>query len=252
MYMRMVNTKVRKGELDNLRKHYDKRVIPTLQGIQGCLYAGLMQSTHHPDECISMTLWKSQADADAYELGGVFQDLLEITKPYLSESSESRIQLSEDLTLEYVSVPDEPVVETYNVEDSNEVPKFEEGKYKTPWLRTVSMKVREDKLEEFKRIYKERAVPALREVKGCRYVFLTQRVEKRNEVISVTIWDSKEEAESYVRSGLFHKLLEAQKHTLSELYQWKMDREKEEPSHVATSEDLAVETYDVLSARSFT
>ncbi len=252
MYMRMVHTKVRKGELDNLREHYDKRVISTLQGIQGCLYAGLMQSTHHPEECISMTLWKSQADTEAYEQGGVYQTLLQSTKPYLSESSESRIQLSEDLTLEYVPVPEEPVVETYNVEDSDEVPTFEEGKYKTPWLRTVSLKVRKEKLEEFKRIYKERAVPALREVKGCRYVFLTQRVEKRNEVISVTIWDSREAAESYESSGLFHKLLESQKHTLSELYQWKMDREKEEPSHVATSEDLAVETYDVLSGRSFT
>ena len=199
-----------------------------------------------------MTLWKSQSDADAYERGGVFQDLLQSSKPYLSESSESRVQLSEDLTLEYVSVPDEPVIETYNVEDSNEVPTFEESKYKTPWLRTVSMKVREEKLEEFKRIYKERAVPALREVKGCLFIFLTQRVEKRNEVISVTIWESKEAAESYESGGLFQKLLESLKHTLSELYQWKMDREKEQRSHVATSEDLAVETYDVLSGRSFT
>ena len=251
MYMRMVHIKVRKGELENLREHYDKHVIPTLQEIKGCFYAGLMQSTHHPDECISMTLWKSQADTEAYERGGVYQTLLQNTKPYLSESTESRIQLSEDLTLEYVPVPEEPVVETYNVEDSDEVPTFEEGKYKTPWLRTVSLKVREGKLEEFKSIYRERAVPALREVKGCRYVFLTQRVEKRNEVISVTIWDSKEAAESYVRSGLFHKLLESQKHTLSELYQWKMDQQEDEQRHVATSEDLAVETFDVLTGRSF-
>jgi len=245
MFMRLVQVRVKTGALEKLQQLYNERVIPALRQVKGCFYAGFMQNSHVPDECISMTLWESQEDAVAYEKSGVFENLLNETRPYLSESSDWKIQLSQDLTLEYVPVPEEPEVKMYSVTAQSNVPAFPTGSSPL-WLRTVALKIRPGRLEEFRRLYKERIMPELHKVKGCRYVYLTESAQKQNEVISVTVWDSKHDAENYEHSGLYERLVDSIKHTLSELFQWKMELEKEKGKQAATSEDLTVEHYDVI------
>jgi len=251
MFMRMVQVRVKSLELNTLRTLYAERIIPTLEKVQGCRYAGLMQSAHRPEECISLTLWDTQADAGAYEKSGVFERLLEETRPYLSESSESRIQISRDLTLEYVPIPDEPVVSSFPIAVQSDSMATDRKEHDGIWLRIVSLRVRQGKMEEFKRSYLEQVIPTLRTVKGCRYIYLTENAEKPNEVISVTSWDSKEDAEHYQKSGLFDRLLQSQKDLLSELYQWKRDRDQEHAGSVSTSEDLSMENYGVLIGKDF-
>src|SRR5574341_935625 len=115
MFMRIVQTNIRSELLGQVRAHYERRVIPTLQEVPGCLFAGLLQSVSHPDECLSMTLWDDPAHAEAYEKSGVFRELLNEAKPYFSDSSEWKIQLSEDLRLEYEPIADKPVVRSYSI-----------------------------------------------------------------------------------------------------------------------------------------
>jgi heme-degrading monooxygenase HmoA len=88
-------------------------------------------------------------------------------------------------------------------------------------------------------------------VQGCRYAFLTEGVEERNEVISLTIWDSKQAADVYESSGLFRKLTKKVQHTFSELYQWKMAAERRSSVQVTTTEDLNVKGYHVVSGKTF-
>ena len=252
MFMRMVQVRVKKGELNKLQTLYAERVIPALEKMQGCRYAGMMQSAHHPEECVSLTLWDSQADADAYQRSGVFSSLIDEMRPYLPESSESRVQISQDLTLEYVPIPDEPVVSTFPIAaKSDSISAEQQQKHEGIWLRIVSLKVRPGKMEEFEHMYVEQVIPTLRTVRGCRYIYLTEKAEKPNEVISVTSWDSRQDAENYEKSGLFDRLLESQKHMLSELYQWKRQKEKEQGGVVTTSEDLTVEHYSILIGKNF-
>jgi heme-degrading monooxygenase HmoA len=173
------------------------------------------------------------------------------TRPYLSESSEYKIQLSQDLTLEYVPVPQEPVVKAYPITARSEDRVSEKDEIPALWLRIVSLKILPGKLDEFKRLYAEHSIPALRNVKGCRYVYLLESDERSHEVLSVTSWDSKQDAENYEKSGLFEQLLDTQKHTLSGLYQWKKSLGKEQASQSATSEDVMVEHYTILTGRNF-
>jgi heme-degrading monooxygenase HmoA len=210
-----------------------------------------MLSVHNPEECISLTLWDSPADAQAYEKSGTFSELLDEMRPHLMESSEPKIQLSHDLRLEYVTVPEEPVVSTFAVAAAGSAESRGPEATENIWIRIVSLKLRPGKIEEFRRTYAEQVIPALRSVRGCRYVYLTERTGKPNEVFSVTSWDSRQDAESYEKGGLFEKLLDSQQHLLSELYEWKRSRERTDKSNVATSEDVAVEHYDVLVGRSF-
>jgi len=251
MHMRLVHIEVKKGAAPLLQDFYSKRIIPSLHDVKGCRYAGLTQSIHHPEQCISLTLWDSQEDAEAYENKGTFQELMEGAHPFLCESSEFKIQLSENLTLEYVPIPNEPVVKAYPIAARSEIQASGPESGGAMWLRIVSLKVLPGKLDEFNRLYSEYSIPALRKVKGCRYVYLLASDERDHEVLSVTSWDSKQDAEAYENSGLFEQLLEVQKHTLSGLYQWKQSLDKAEASQSTTSEDVMVENYAVLTGKNF-
>ena len=106
-------------------------------------------------------------------------------------------------------------------------------------------------MKEFQKIYTEEVIPALKSVKGCRYAYLTTGVEDKEEAVSITIWDSKQAADDYEKSGIFNSLLKKGKHTYSDLYQWKMSLEREKNRRMVTSKDLSVKYYSVLSVKGF-
>lgn len=251
MYMRLVQAKYKPDSLSMLRQVYDEGIIPRLQTIPGCLCACLIKSEVIRDEGVSLTLWDSKEHAEDYEKSGVFQELLEKVKPYLSESSEWKIQLSKDLELEYKPVPEEPVVTSYPTlaQTEGKIPDHE--KTSTMYLRILSIKVKPGRMEEFSKLYLEEIIPALRDVKGCRYAFLTENIERENETLSITIWDSKEDADEYERNMIFDTLKRKVEHTFSDVYQWKAALEMEYSSRVVTSEDPSVKTYNVVTGRSF-
>jgi heme-degrading monooxygenase HmoA len=126
-----------------------------------------------------------------------------------------------------------------------------EGKLFNMYLRIVSVKLKPGKLEEYKRVYESEIIPALRATKGCRHAYLTTPKTGDNEAISVTLWDSKVDADAYEQSGLFRQLLEKTKHLYSELFQWKMHLDNLHRGQAATSEDLQVHGYTVVTGRSF-
>ncbi len=251
MHMRMVEVKVKEGLTSQLRTHYANRVITGLSEARGCRYAGLLQEVRHQHECISLTLWDSEEDCLAYERSGLFGKLLDETRPYLLESTESRIQLSQDLTLEYVPVPQEPVVTVMPIEATSNEAESRESVGSPVWVRIISLKVKPGKLDEFKQFYVNHVLHRLRAVKGCRYVYLTGKAQRPDEILSVTSWDTKEDAEKYEQSGAFGVLLRSAQHVLSDLYQWKKDEEKEGTVRSTTSEDPVVEQYTVLVSKSF-
>ena len=250
MFMRLVEVKVKPESSENLAALYAQRIVPVLQQTPGCIYASLIRSTANPDESISLTLWETSRDADVYEQSGTFQRLIAEAQPYFSDSTEWKIQLSKDLTLEYTPVSEEPVVRSFTetTPSANRPLLADTGRL---FIRILSVKLQPGKTEEFARIYQTEILPVLRSVQGCRYAFLTEGVEERNEVISLTIWDSKDAADIYESSGLFRKLTRKVRHTFSELYQWKMAAERRSNVQVTTTEDLDVKGYHVVSGKTF-
>ena len=251
MYMRLIQAKYKPDSLSKIRQIFDEKIIPRLQKTPGCLYICLMKSQFHQDEAISMSLWDTKTSVEDYEKSGLYNEFLEEIKPHLSESSEWKIQLSKDLTLEYQPVPEEPVVKSYSttVQTDEKIPAHETTSLM--YLRITSAKIQPGKMEELRKIYSEEIIPSLRTVRSCRYAFLTENIEKENEAISITIWDSKQDADDYETSGLFDKLIDKVKHTFSELYQWKMALEKEHTAQVAISEDVTIKSYGVVTGKNF-
>jgi heme-degrading monooxygenase HmoA len=181
----------------------------------------------------------------------LFAKLLDETRPFLLESSESRLQLSQDLTLEYVPIPEEPVVARFPVAARSDTLTPQQEQRSPMWVRIVSLKLRPGKLAEFEQLYREQVIPALRKVKGCRYIYLAERSGKMDEVLSVTSWESKEDAENYEKSGLFARLLESQQGSLSELYEWRVEEQKLQGGLAASSEDPTIEQFDVVAGKAF-
>ncbi len=251
MYLRFVQIKLMPEHIAAARTTYDEKVIPALQQVKGCLHASLVQSTHHADEYISMTLWESREDAEAYEKGGVFQKLWEEGKKFLAGSSEWKIHLSEDFTLTYEPVTEGPAITAYEipaVSGSSLLPHEALGSL---YVRIVSNQIRHGKLEEFKQIYETEIKPEIQKAKGCRYVSLTGNIKDSDKVISLTIWDTKQDADVYEQSGTFIKLIEKVEHTFSEMHQWKMQLAKEISGRILTSEEVTIDGYSVVTGKSF-
>ncbi len=250
MFMRFMQLKVNEQYINDFRKFYEDVVSPHMQKMDGCLFAGLIGSPHN-DEFISLTFWETIAQAESYEKNGVFYDLIAQARPFLSESTEWKIHLSDNIELEYAPVSEEPVIKKYSVRAQKNNTENLIIQDSNMFVRIVSLKIQEGKLEEFKKIYSEIIIPELKSVTGCQYVYLIESINEEDEYISLTIWDSKEDADNYESSGKFNQLVGRIKHTFSQFYLWKMALEKEYDAKVKTTEDLKVGHYNLVTGKSF-
>lgn len=252
MFMRILQIRVNLAKLEQFHDFYQNTGVPELQKQPGCLFVGLNQSGPNPEEFISLTFWDSQKSAENYENSGVYQELAEKGREFLAESTEWKVQLSENLELEYKPVPEEPVVKQFQVTTGSEaVPPLQE-KNPRMYVRIVSLQIESGKIAEFQSLYDKEILPVLRLTKGCRYAYLTENLTEKKEFISVTVWDSKEDADRYEQSGRFQELVDRVKHTFSKLYQWKMALETDYSRKVKTSDDLTVKYFNMISGKDFT
>ncbi len=251
MFMQFVQVDYKPGSLEIIQRIYNEKIIPRLREIPGCLYAGLIKGEENKNEGISMTLWDSSTHAEEYELSGVYKELLSYFERYLQDSSEWKIELSKDMQLEYKPVGDEAIVKSLNMiaQSNNKI--LDNDHSDLLYVRIVSLTIKPGNMEEFETIYKNDVMPVLQKEKGCRYFFLAKNVDGKNEAISVTIWDSKEDAEYYEKEGHYKELLKKLEHTLGDLFHWKMALEKEYKGKVSTSDDLSIEYYSVVKGQSF-
>jgi len=250
MYLRLVQTRGNQNNLSEMRNRYAGETMPALRTTPGCLHAGLWQSVTQEEQMVSLTLWESKEHADRYEQSGVFRKLLDVARPLFAEVGEWKLQLSEDLRLEYGPETAEPEVLGYD-QIPDATPDTGAPLHDVcPFFRIVSMLVAQGKEEKFRFLYKNEVVPILRRVPGCCHIQLAQSANDPAEFISFTIWKDKGAAEAYERSGLFTELRRKLAPALSGLYQWKLERE-EGSATVATSDDSSVHAYRLIVGESF-
>ena len=249
MYMRLAHAGINPETILELQTVYETIIIPRLEQATGCLYTGLIVLEPDHDEVISMTLWDLLEHLEAYERTGAYKKNLKVARPYLTDASEEKMQLSADMKLEYVPAQEDPTtVKSYETvaQLDTEIP----AKSYLENLRLLTVKIQPGKMEEFRRIYTEEIIPVLRTVKGCRNALLTAGLEERNEVMSITFWNSKQDIDEYERSGLFEWLNNKLKYTYTGLYRWKMAVDEQQDKHAVTSDDQTIQYYSVLIGRS--
>ncbi|OVE79516.1 hypothetical protein BVY01_02310 [bacterium I07] len=251
MFMRLVHARYQLESLEDIKSVYRSVIIPRLEQVEGCMYVGLIKNEQSPGEGLSLTLWNSKEKAIAYEESGIYEDLLEQVSPFLLEENSWKLQLSEDLTLSYEDSPKGPEVKTYQSDMSEGVQIPESISGGDLLLRIITVKLQQEKINEFSRIYRSEIIPIFKQTEGCRYASFSENVIDKNEVMCLTIWDSKKALEVFESNNSFNQIMKRIEYTFSGLYHWKRAVEREIGGQTVTSEDIDQEIYSMLIEKRF-
>ena len=249
MFMRFVQLGIKADAASAFERFYEHRVAPALLSESGCVFARLIKSTEDETDFISFTLWESPEAAMEYEESGRYKSLVSENHPFQEDSTEWKIQLTPENTLEYLPVQEEPEVKAMPVVAGSSESDMPDKIDCHTYVRILNAKVNSEQFDELSNLYNNELVPALLEIPGCRAAYLIG-MKERSEGLSVTIWDSQESAKKYEASGKFAELLGRAAPYLSTMYQWKMtlDPSKRERTHV--SDDVSVRGYEVIAGKS--
>ena len=251
MFMRFVEVKIQPDKMAEFERFYISRIQPALEATGGCLFAGLLSNPEHPSECVSLTLWRSPDDVKAYESSGLFDTLLEEADSYLWHSTEWRVRLSDDLTLEYAPVKDPPEVGAFPIAVDSAGGEAINHASANMYLRIVTGSVKPGQMEKLAERYRQVVIPALLSIDGCRYAYLARGSDENEEVLSVTLWDSQSKAMQYERHGRFRELLGELQPMLSSVLQWQMTLNPSRKTRETASNDVSIEGYQVVTSDSF-
>lgn len=250
VFLRLFQLKVGIENLVKFEQFYNKSVFPELKLASGCLFAGLIKSANSLNEFISMSIWNSQIQAEAYSKSHPYQELVKKLEPFLAHSTEWKIELSQNSELQYTPIPIKPALNHYQVTAFSEMGKKAEKNVQELFVRIVSANIKDGSLPELRKIYNEEIIPELKATPGCLYAYLTENMHYNQEVFSLTIWENQTFASMYEKSGHFSKLVDKVKHTFSDYYQWKMQLENVKGKAVS-SDDLTVFNYQMVVGESF-
>lgn len=247
MFVRMMMFRIKPEYLSALRTLAVDAIIPNIERSNGCLFATVVWSASDETEFLILTIWDSPQSASHCLLEGYGVELRKTLHPLLADSSEWRLELSKTLKLEEVPVAEEPIIDSYSLDVTSDLEFDREAKPR--YVRFVSATIKTGMYDELIRVYREEVMPAVLSVKGCRFAGLVRGIESVNQAISITIWDTREDAENYEMT-LYPALIEKTQHTFSDLYQWKLGLDRSLRERIRTSEDVTVESYSVIAATS--
>jgi heme-degrading monooxygenase HmoA len=117
------------------------------------------------------------------------------------------------------------------------------------YMRFVHGKYKRGTESGIRAVYENVVIPRLQSTPGCLCVCLIKSESHQNEGISLTLWDSREHADAYEKSGLYQELLSSVKPYLSDSAEWKVQLSKDlELEYTQVAEEPVVKSYS-LAAR---
>ena len=249
MYLRLVKLKMMPGKFAELERYYREHVLPTLEQTPGCLFGTLTENVGE-NVSISLTLWDSREHIQEYEEHGRFQELMTGAQSLLADSSEWRFQLTDDLELGYGPAKEEPTVRSYDIRAASDDDPLGWTGTKGVYLRLLRINVAPDRIEQFRDAYRESAIPRFRSIKGCRFASLLSNLEASNQLVSMTLWESQEDAEAYERGSVFQAML----HDAREIVgaeRWHMSIARGSKMASAATTSLPTSKFEVVAGRRF-
>ena len=75
------------------------------------------------------------------------------------------------------------------------------------YVRLTFFELHRGKMAELRELYNREVIPAHKDHKGIRFVHLLECLEKPDEGISVTAWDTKADLDAYEKSGDYERLI---------------------------------------------
>ena len=82
MFARVAWGKVKPGTWDEYERIYREEIVPQTREVKGLHFRELLQGTDDPNEGISLTLWESREDLEAYEQSSLYQGVSELARAF--------------------------------------------------------------------------------------------------------------------------------------------------------------------------
>src|SRR5688572_2923785 len=83
MITRLTFLNFSREKIDDLKKLYQEELMPIVRQQKGNLECKLLEPVDAGDEFISMTVWETPEDADAYQKSGIYKQLVGRVKDQL-------------------------------------------------------------------------------------------------------------------------------------------------------------------------
>lgn len=99
------------------------------------------------------------------------------------------------------------------------------------YVRLTYLNFLPEKFNESRKIYEEELVPQIRKQHGNLDARLLEPVDRNDDYISMTTWETKEDSDQYHNSGLYKKLVNRVKDTFSKEPQLKVYTTEEVAAH---------------------
>ena len=248
MYMRLMRLKALLGKSEEFCEFYKSEVLAELRRSGGCLFATLTEGLKNPDQFVSLTLWNDLEDIKRYEEGGRYQALLELTQQFLAESGEWRVQLSDDLTLDYGPSKEAPKVTAYRLAAGMESEELADVRTAPAHVRIMRFNVAPDKIAKFSEGYREDFTPAIQKVPGCLYAGLLANLEAEHQLASITIWASREDAERYEQSEVFSEYMQKGREVVG-ARSWDLMLDPTDAASPSGDKRLSAQAYHVVAGQ---
>lgn len=84
MVVRLTSFNVTPAQAEEAKRIYREEVVSAVKKQQGNEDVMLLEPSDGSDEFISVTTWKTKADADAYESSGIYRELVDKLKGLFS------------------------------------------------------------------------------------------------------------------------------------------------------------------------
>lgn len=246
MFLRMVTHTIRSEESATMADTYQASVLSALRSVRGCVFASLLQNTANAQECVSLTIWKSQKDSLNYEESGLYKQLVDSLRPFFAESNEYTLQLSADLALEYTPIQVEPTVERFDhsVTGSENISKLRAKPFA---VQILTVTVQEDQIHAFENIFSSDIHPKYKAHKGFMDLILFRQ---QREYHIISFWD--ETVDLQTTSGIhsINELVTSIYKILPSFIRWKVAHRS--AAHTsASSEDIRTTVHRCLAAEWF-
>lgn len=245
MFLRMVSIGVQETDSSMFAQAYDENVITALRVQQGCSFATLLQNVNDPKDCISVTIWESKQATEVYEQSGRFKALVESLRSFYEQSNEFELKLTDDLSIEYTPVQNDPTVRQYDDSDTGKeyIQKF----HVTPYAaKIITITVQPDKLQEFQTIFSEKIIPKFNGQKGFIHIIL---LRKNNEFNIISFWDETIDLNDTGAQSLA-ALTRSIFQLLPSNVQWQVSH-KASRAKFATTEEITANVYRCLTGEWF-
>jgi heme-degrading monooxygenase HmoA len=97
MYVRLTYVNFLPGRAEEAKMIYNGELVPAIKKQKGNLDCRILEPVDNADDYISMTVWETKEDADAYHSTGIYKKMVERIKDLFSKEGILKVYSSENV-----------------------------------------------------------------------------------------------------------------------------------------------------------